>query len=114
MNKRTKALAIPREVKEAVYKRDKGVCVLCGSFMGEPVAHVVRRSQGGLGIERNIVTLCHQCHRAYDEGTNLWRFGKGATRESLYCHLVAHLKGFYPDWNREDMIYRKGDSVDTE
>lgn len=109
MNKRTKALAIPKAVKEAVYKRDNGVCVLCGSPLGEPVAHVVRRSQGGKGIERNIVTLCHMCHKAYDEGTNLWRFGKGATRESLYCHLVAHLKGFYPDWNKNDMVYRKGE-----
>lgn len=108
MNKRTKALAIPKTVKDAVYKRDKGICVLCGSNMGEPVAHVVRRSQGGLGIEKNIVTLCPSCHRAYDEGTNIRRFGKGATRESLYCHLVAHLKSFYPDWNKADMIYRKG------
>lgn len=109
MNKRTKALAIPKTVKEAVFKRDNERCVICGSPLGEPVAHVVRRSQGGRGIEQNIVTLCHMCHKAYDEGTNLWRFGKGATRESLYCHLVAHLKGFYPDWNRSDMIYRKGE-----
>lgn len=107
MNKRTKALAIPKAVKEAVFLRDKGVCVLCGSNKGEPVAHVVRRSQGGLGIEKNIVTLCPACHRAYDEGANISRFGKGTTRESIYCHLVAHLKCFYPDWNKTDMIYRK-------
>jgi uncharacterized protein with PIN domain len=110
MNKRTKALAIPKSVKEAVFIRDGGRCILCGSPLGHPDAHVVRRSQGGKGIERNIVTLCPMCHRAYDEGSNLWRFGKGATRESLYCHIVAHLKGFYPDWNREDMIYRKGEN----
>jgi hypothetical protein len=109
MNKRTKALAIPKRVKDAVYKRDGGFCVLCKSPLGEPVAHVVRRSQGGLGIAKNIVTLCPNCHRAYDEGANLWRFGQGATRETLYCRLVTHLKGFYPDWNREDMIYRKGE-----
>ena len=108
MNKRTKALQIPKSVKEAVYQRDNGVCVLCSSPLGEPVAHVVRRSQGGLGIEKNIVTLCPMCHGAYDEGTSLWRFGEGVTRETLYCRIVAHLKGFYPDWNREDMIYKKG------
>ena len=109
MKKQTKALAIPKAVKDAVYLRDNGRCVLCGSTLGEPVAHVVRRSQGGMGIEKNIVTLCPFCHQAYDEGTTLWRFGKGTTRESLYCHLVAHLKRFYPDWNRADMIYRKED-----
>jgi hypothetical protein len=109
MNKRTKALSISKAVKEAVYERDNRVCVLCGSPQGAPVAHIVRRSQGGLGIEQNIVTLCSSCHRAFDEGANISKFGKGTTRESLYCHLVAYLKQFYPDWNREDMIYRKGE-----
>lgn len=109
MNKRTKALAIPKAVKEAVFIRDGGVCVLCHSPLGEPCGHVVRRSQSGRGIEQNIVTLCENCHRGYDFGENLWRFGKGVTREMLYCRLVEHLKGFYPDWNREDMVYRKGD-----
>ena len=98
MNKRTKALAIPKAVKDAVYMRDRGICVLCGSSYGEPVAHVIRRSQGGLGIEKNIVTLCPRCHREYDEGRN---------RNKQYVRLVAHLKGFYPDWSKEDMIYRK-------
>ena len=109
MREETKATAIPPSVKKAVYIRDNGRCILCGSPYGEPVAHVVRRSQGGKGIERNIVTLCPACHRSYDEGADLRRYGSGATRESLYCHLVAYLKGFYPDWNREDMIYHKGD-----
>lgn len=108
MHKMTKATATPANVKKAVDIRDGGRCVLCGSPYGDPVAHVIRRSQGGLGIEQNIVTLCPACHRAYDEGANLWRFGRGATRESLYCRIVAHLKCFYPDWNREDMIYKKG------
>lgn len=110
MNKRTKALAIPKKVKDAVFLRDGGLCVLCRSPLGEPVAHVVRRSQGGKGIERNIVTLCENCHRGYDFGENLWRFGKNVTREGLYCRLVAHLKGFYPDWNREEMIYQRGEN----
>ena len=108
MNKRTKALAISKAVKEAVYRRDDGTCVLCGG-RGDPVAHVIRRSQGGLGIEQNIVTLCSACHRAYDEGANLRRFGVGTTQENLYCRIVAYLKGFYPDWNRADMIYKKGE-----
>lgn len=109
MNKRTKALAIPKSVKDTVYKRDGERCVLCKSPLGEPVCHVIRRSQSGKGIAENIVTLCPNCHRAYDEGANLWRFGAGVTRETLYCRLVAHLKGFYPDWNASDMVYKKGE-----
>ena len=107
MHRETKSTSIPPSVKRAVSMRDNWKCVLCGSYFGEPVAHVVRRSQGGRGIEENIVTLCPACHRAYDEGTGLERFGKGTTRESLYCYLVAYLKGFYPDWSREDMKYKK-------
>lgn len=109
MHRETKATSIPPAVKRAVAMRDGGKCVLCGSYFGDPVAHVVRRSQGGRGIEENIVTLCPACHRAYDEGANLEKFGRGTTRESLYCYLVAYLKGFYPDWSREDMKYKKED-----
>ena len=58
MHKMTKATSIPKSVKEAVYERDGGRCILCGRNNGEPVAHVIRRSQGGKGIEQNIVTLC--------------------------------------------------------
>ncbi len=62
MHKMTKATSIPKSVKEAVYERDGGRCILCGCNNGEPVAHVIRRSQGGRGIEQNIVTLCPSCH----------------------------------------------------
>lgn len=99
MHRETKATSIPTSVKWAVFCRDNCRCVLCGSFFGEPVAHVVRRSKGGMGIEQNVVTLCPDCHRSYDQGQN---------RKALYARLVAYMKGFYPDWNREDMIYKKG------
>ena len=108
MHRETKRTAIPQSVKDAVYRRDGERCILCASPAGIPNAHVVRRSQGGMGIEKNIVTLCPACHRAYDEGKELGRLGQGTTRESLYVQIVAYLKGFYPEWNREDTIYRKG------
>lgn len=97
MHKMTKATQIPLKVKESVSQRDDGMCVICGA-PGDPVCHVVRRSQGGLGIEQNIVTLCAGCHREFDEGK---------ARERYYCRIVSHLKGFYPDWSRERVIYRK-------
>ena len=100
MHKLTKATSIPRSVKDAVWERDMHRCILCGSHQGAPVAHVIRRSRGGMGIERNIVTLCPHCHREFDEGRN---------REAYEVRIIAYLKGFYPDWNRADMIYRKED-----
>lgn len=109
MRKETKATAIPWKEKETVFDRDGHKCVLCGSNRGVPNAHVIRRSQGGRGIEQNIVTLCPECHRAFDEGANLERLGKGTTRESIYCYLVSYLKQFYPDWTKESVTYRKGE-----
>jgi len=101
MRKMTKATKISAAVKKAVHARDGGLCVIC-KRPGDPVAHVVRRSQGGRGIEKNVVTLCPWCHRSFDEG-------RPEFRRHAYVTIVAHLKGFYPDWSREDMIYRKGD-----
>lgn len=98
MHKMTKATAILKSVKEAVYARDGGRCILCGRNNGEPVAHVIRRSQGGMGIEQNIVTLCPSCHRAFDEG---------ADRSSIYARIVDYMRGKYPGWKRENVIYKK-------
>lgn len=98
MHKMTMATMIPATVKRIVWERDQHQCILCGSPMGRPNAHVVRRSQGGRGIEQNIVTLCPTCHRTFDEGPH---------REQIYVRLVSYLMGIYPDWTREDMIYRK-------
>ena len=53
MHRTTKATAIPQSVKEAVTTRDKGRCIFCGR-PGKPVAHVVRRSQLGMGIEQTL------------------------------------------------------------
>lgn len=97
MHKMTKSTMIPLFVKRAVRDRDDGRCIVCGA-PGDPCCHVVRRSQGGRGIEQNIVTLCPHCHREFDEGP---------LHDTYYVRIVAYLKGFYPNWNREDMIYRK-------
>lgn len=99
MHRMTKATFISKKTKEIVYRRDRGLCVFCG-IPGDPVAHVVRRSQGGIGKPENVVTACFRCHREFDEGKD---------RETMYVHAVEYLKHFYPGWKREDMIYRKGD-----
>ena len=99
MGKRTKALTISPKVKRLVYERDGGLCVLCGA-PGDPVAHYISRAQGGLGVEQNIVTLCHHCHRAYDQGIY---------REAIRGALAAYLARCYPGWDEEKLIYRKED-----
>lgn len=96
---RAKALQIPKEVKKAVYERDKGLCVVCGR-QGLPEAHYIPRSKGGLGIEQNIVCLCRDCHDRFD-------FGDGDTTEEIGEIIKRYLASRYPDWNEDNLIYRK-------
>ena len=94
---RTKALEIPPEVKKAVYERDNGACIWCAK-QGQPNAHYIPRSHGGLGIEENILTLCWGCHMKYDQTTNRGRMGE---------FFKNYLKSKYPDWTELKCIYKK-------
>lgn len=96
-HKETKATSIPNEVKLIVFSRDKGRCVICGA-PGLPEAHFIRRSQGGLGIEQNIVTLCRPCHYEFDEGKKHREYKE---------KIRAYLNEFYPDFNDYDRVYHK-------
>ncbi len=102
MNKRLKAVGISPEVKNKVAERDSwdgwNCCILCGSPDGQPNAHVIPRSDNGMGIEENIVTLCWNCHRRYDNTDE---------REALRVEIINYLKGYYPDWSEEKVRYRK-------
>lgn len=100
MHKRTKALSISKRVKDAVWERDGGCCVLCGNPRAQPNAHYISRAQGGLGVERNIVTLCLNCHRRYDQT---------ADRAEIRLDLREYLESKYPDWDESQLIYKKGD-----
>ena len=95
--KRTKALEISQLVKKKVYERDGGCCVWCGK-PGQPNAHFIARSQNGLGIEENILTLCFDCHRAYDQTTN---------RRKMREYFKSYLKIKYDDWDEEKLVYKK-------
>ena len=97
-SRRTKALEIPQQVKMAVYERDGGCCVWCGK-PGQPWCHIVKRSQGGMGIETNIVTLCPDCHRKFDDSTD---------RPKIMQFICEYMKKQYGDsWNLKDQEYKK-------
>ena len=105
-SKRTKATDIPQKVKQAVWERDGGRCVVCGWCRNVmPNAHFIPRSKGGLGIEENIVTLCtnfteNQCHYKFD-------FGTRQEKEEIEAKIEAYLKSKYPGWDREKLTYRR-------
>ena len=97
MHKQTKATQIPERVKRKVYARDGGRCIVCGE-PGLPNAHYIRRSQGGLGIEENIVTLCMKCHHDFDNGFH---------RKEIGDWISEYLERWYPDFPDEDRVYDK-------
>ena len=105
---RTNALNIPHRVKKAVAERDSidgwPCCIWCGkpapatNPLAFSNAHYIPRSQGGLGVEENTLTLDWECHLKYDQSDN-----RGDMRE----FFRAYLKTKHPDWNEEKLVYKK-------
>lgn len=109
--KRTKGLEIPAEVKRKVAERDSidghPCCIWCGkpapttNPLAFSCAHILRRSQGGRGIETNIVTLCWKCHQKFDES---------GERGKIMDFVSQYMKQHYGnDWSIEEQEYRKGE-----
>ena len=96
-HKETKATSISPKVKNKVKARDGGRCIICGA-PGLPNAHYIRRSQGGLGIEENIVTLCPKCHHDYDNGFK---------RRAIGDYIAEYLDKWYPDFPNRKRVHNK-------
>ena len=96
-HKETKQTSISSKVKLKVKARDKGRCIVCGA-PGIPNAHYIRRSQGGLGIEENIVTLCPRCHHDFDNGSR---------RQEIGDYIAEYLERFYPGFPDNKRIYNQ-------
>ena len=97
-NTRAKVCEITPKVRKIVTERDNGRCVLCGR-RGFPNAHFVKRSQGGMGIPENIVTLCPDCHYQEDFGKNSKWYEE---------QIEKYLKTYYgEEWRKEDLVYKK-------
>lgn len=74
--------------------------MICGRYAYPEwaCAHYIARSQGGLGIEQNIVTLCPECHREYDNGLKRAEYGK---------IIKEYLTGLYGPFRDSELKYRK-------
>ena len=104
----TRARSIPKAVKLRVAERDSidgwPCCVYCGRATPDggiewSNAHYISRAQGGLGIEENVLTLCPDCHRRYDQSTD---------REEMREYFKCRLSSTYVDWDESKLIYQKG------
>lgn len=54
---------IPSSVKKAVWKRDGGKCVNCGSEVDIEYDHIIPVAKGGSSTIQNIQILCKKCNR---------------------------------------------------
>lgn len=71
---------VPSSVREYVLERDSSSCRICGKYVETPALHhIVFRSQGGLDIPSNLITIgwlpFHDCHLKYAHGSEArtWR-----------------------------------------
>ena len=97
-HKLTNACDISPKVRRIVEERDDGICINCHMARGIPNAHYIPRGQQGLGIPENIVSLCAECHTAYDQG------GK---RELIGKRIREYLDKLYPGFPDSERIYKK-------
>ena len=61
--------AIPDKVKTAVWQRDGGKCMKCGTNRELEFDHIIPRAMGGADSFRNLQLLCGPCNR--QKGANL-------------------------------------------
>ena len=97
---RAKACEIPTKVKNKVWERDNHCSIFSGNPYAFPECHYIPRQHGGLGIEQNIFTATREEHDKHDHGT---------PEEREYYHRKAreYFQKIYPDWNEEDLYYKK-------
>lgn len=108
MRKDTKARDFDRKAKERISERDSigdwPCCVYCGLAAPAPLAwsnaHYIARSQGGLGIPENGLTLCPGCHGRYDQTED---------REEMRGFFREYLRNKHEEWSEDALIYRKGE-----
>lgn len=110
MRKDTIARDFSKAVKQRIAARDSfdghPCCINCGkpappeNPLAFSNAHFIPRSQLGLGVEENGLSLCPDCHRRYDQTTD---------REELRSYFREYLMDHYPDWDESRLIYRKED-----
>lgn len=106
MRNDTKAQNFTKAAKIQIAERDSmqgwPCCIRCGRPASDRLAfsnaHYIPRSQGGLGVPENGLTLCPACHRRYDQTDH---------RDEDRAFYRAYLQSHYEDWDESKLIYRR-------
>ena len=105
MNEITKKLRFSKKVRDEIKERDGG-CIFCqiGFQMPNPalpatdIMHIVSRAQNGMGIPKNGVLGCRYHHMLLDQSEE---------RKEMMEYIENYMKRLYPDWNMEELTYKK-------
>ena len=87
--------------REAILHRDNYTCQCCGKKHARlEVHHIICRSQGGTDDEKNLITLCKECHDAIHSGTLILNKKPKKLRLKHATHMSiirSQLLKIYPD-----------------
>ena len=99
-SRRAKATSISKDVKRQVWERDRGRCLMCHKTVREECAccHIIPRSHGGLGVVKNIITLCPECHRKYDTSSD---------RQQMSLEFTRYIEEKYGSVEKSEVVYDK-------
>ncbi|RZK27266.1 MAG: hypothetical protein EOO43_00145 [Flavobacterium sp.] len=64
-------MPIPQAVKDMVWNRDGGQCVICGGNQKLEFDHIIPHAKGGAATYRNIQLLCEPCNRSKSDKIGL-------------------------------------------
>lgn len=60
------------KLQDKIKRRDNYQCRKCNSEIGVSVHHITPRKKGGKSEQRNLITLCEECHNWADAFLPTW------------------------------------------
>lgn len=89
---------IPRELRDAVYRRSAGRCIVCGA-VAQQVHHVLAKARWPqFYLEaRNLVGVCPDCHAAHENASRRIRMSELAAEVAAFAreHAPHELLRYY-------------------
>ena len=80
---------------------------MCHKAVPEECAccHIVPRSHGGMGVIKNIITLCPECHRKYDTSPN---------RQLMSWEFAKYIEEHHGPIYKKEVVYDKWSFLDGD